>query len=137
MNKFIGIGNITKDIEIRKTSSDKSVIDFSIGINEKMGDREIATFINCQAWNGTAEIIAKYCSKGSKILVEGRIRTDSYEQDGTKKYKTYCVVEKVEFINTKKQETKSGVFDDTTMMGGTKSGLGSEIDIQPEELPFY
>lgn len=124
MNKFIGVGNITKDLELKKTPTNKSVLEFTIAIN----DQDKVDYINCQAWEKTAEIIEKYMSKGSKILVEGKFKTNSYDGQNGKVYRSFILVERVEFLDTKKLEAKKESNDYPAK---------ESISIQPDELPFY
>lgn len=106
MQKFIGIGNLTKDVELLKTPNGIDVSKFTIAIQRRFktnGEYE-TDFINCVAFNNTAVIIEKFCKKGNKIAVVGTIQTRSYDtQDGTKKYVTEIVVDEVEFLNAKEK----------------------------------
>ena len=107
MNKFIGTGNLTKAVEIRYTASGLAIANFTLAIRRdtKNKDGEYETdFINCVAYNNTADLVSKYLDKGDKLTVEGRIQTGSYEKDGKKVYTTDIVVDKVEFLNNKKGE---------------------------------
>ena len=78
MNKWFGIGNLTKDIELEKTSGGLAVAKFSIAVPRPFSKEKETDFINCVAWRGQAENLAKYCKKGDKIHVTGRIETRSY-----------------------------------------------------------
>ena len=122
MNKVIISGNITKDIDLRKTQTNKSVARFSVANNEGYGDKKITTFINCQAWEKTADLIANYCSKGSKVLIEGSWRTNSYEKDGKSLTDNYIVVNSIEFLSAQPKHTEE---------------RQKNVTIDPEELPFY
>ena len=108
MNKVILIGRLARDPEMRTTPSGVATTSFTIAVQRNyanaQGDRE-ADFISCVAWRKQAENIAKYCSKGSQVAVEGRIQTRNYDaQDGTKRYVTEIVAEEVEFLSTKSQD---------------------------------
>ena len=107
MNKAILIGNLTRDPEARTTQSGVSVTTFTIAVNRRFtnaqGVRE-ADFINIVAWRQTAELCARYLSKGRKVAVEGSIQTRSYDaQDGTKRYVTEVVADSVEFLSSGQQ----------------------------------
>lgn len=98
------IGRITKDLELRSTSTGKSVCEFTIAVNR---DKDNADFINIQVWNTQAENLCKYQSKGSLIGVEGSLRTDTYnKQDGTKGYKTYVLANNIEYLGSKQETTQ-------------------------------
>ena len=110
MNKVILIGNICKDIEIRYTTSGTAVIQNSLAVRNDFknanGDYE-SEFVNIVVWKQTAEFLNKYASKGSKIAIDGRLTTRSYDkQDGTKGYITEVVAEKVELLDSKKTNTE-------------------------------
>ena len=109
MNKVILTGNLVKNIELKYTESNKAVLQNTIAAKNDFrnanGEYE-SQFINIEVWNKTAEFLSKYAGKGSKVLVEGKIVTRNYTaQDGTKRYVTNVVVEKVELLDTKKQDT--------------------------------
>lgn len=106
MNKVILIGNNTKDIELRQTTSGTSVAEFSIAVKRtfKTNGEYESDFFNCIAYNKLAETISKYVKKGDRIGVEGRLQTRNYtNREGKKVYVTEIVVENVEFLQTKKQ----------------------------------
>ena len=96
MNSFIGIGNLTKEPEIRYTNNNLKVATITIAINRK----EEADFIDCVAFDKKADIIEQYLHKGNKVAVEGRLQTNMYEKDG-KKYKSMNIlINNIEFLNT-------------------------------------
>ena len=104
MNKWIGCGRITKDIEIRYTQSGKAVAGFSLAINEGYGEKKRTEYVDCVAWEKLAENLAQYQSKGSLVLVMGRLQKRSYEaQDGSKRYVTEVVAQDIEFMGSKPQ----------------------------------
>lgn len=143
MNKVILIGNITKDLELRRTPSNKSVVEFSVALNEGYGEKKTTEYINVVAWEKTAETLANYCGKGSKIMVEGRIKTDTYEKNGAKVYKTYVLANNIEFLNSRDThsesvDTRKSVQPTLTRDDGRDMfGRKQEVVIDPEELPFY
>ena len=113
MNKWNGIGNLTKDIELNTTPSGISVAKFTVAVSRRFtnadGERE-TDFINCIAWRKQAENLAKYCHKGDKIAVVGELQTRTYEsRDGIRRSVAEIIVDEIEFLNTKKDgaETKS------------------------------
>ncbi len=114
MNKVILIGNLTRDPELRTTTSGISVATFSVAVNRPFasasGEREV-DFLSCVVWRKQAENLVKYCGKGSSVAVEGRIQTRSYEaQDGSKRYVTEVVCDNVQFLQTRKSEQSSNNF---------------------------
>ncbi|APC82154.1 single-stranded DNA-binding family protein (plasmid) [Clostridium botulinum] len=112
MNKWVGIGNLTKDVEIRNSASDTAIANFTIAIrrNFKNNGEYESDFINCVAFNKTAEILGKYTHKGSKIGIAGRIQTRSYDnKEGNKVYVTEIVVNEVEFLEKREQKEETSV----------------------------
>lgn len=113
MNKCILMGRLTRDPEIRYTQGDNSmaVMKFTLAVDRraKKDAKQEADFITCAAFGKTAEVIDKYCSKGSKIAVSGRIQTGSYtNKDGNKVYTTDVMVEEFDFCEGRKDSaTKS------------------------------
>lgn len=113
MNKVVLVGRLTKDPELRYAAgSDIAVCKFTVAVN-RQGKKDEADFINCVAFNKTAETIANYLVKGRKIAIAGRIQTDSYTaQDGTKRYTTDVVVETFEFCDSNKSNSSNNSVDD-------------------------
>ena len=78
INKAILMGRLTRDPELRHTGSGTPVCSFSIAINNGFGENQTTDYINCVAWNKTAEFVNKYFTKGRMIVVIGRIQTRQY-----------------------------------------------------------
>jgi single-strand DNA-binding protein len=113
MNKVILMGRLTRDPELRNTTSQIPVASFTIAIDRKFknaaGEKQ-ADFINCVAWRQTAEFIAKYFHKGSKIIVDGSLQSRSWDGDDGKKHSaTEVVVENAEFADSKPSDNQSPV----------------------------
>lgn len=136
MNKVVLIGRITKDLELRNTSKGTSVCEFTLAVNR---DKDNADFVNCIVWNKLAENLTKYQSKGSQIGLSGEIRTESYEIEGKKRYKTYVLVNGIEYLSKteKKEETQeTNPFEEFGNSITTESQIGEQIQIEDSELPF-
>ena len=116
MNKAILIGRLTRDPELRYTSSNRAVCQFTVAIdrpftNQSTGQRE-ADFINVVAWDKTGENIGKYMTKGRLIAVEGRIQTRNYENnEGKKVYVTEVIASNVQFLESRNATNNSEVND--------------------------
>lgn len=161
MNKVFLIGNITKDIELRQSNSGKFVVEFSVAINngkDQQGNELPTDFINCTAWNKTAEVLSKYTTKGSKISVEGAMKTQTWvDQQGNNRYKTYVLVDRVELLGGRPQHQQSPaqVANQVTNQyepqynepqyqqqsirpdGRNVTGGLDYSDFKPDDLPFY
>ena len=105
MNKAFIIGRLTKDPE-NKDANGTQVTKFTVAVDRR---KEGADFISCVAFGKTAEFVSKYFQRGSKIVIEGRIQTGSYEKEGVKHYTTEIVAEAVEFGESKKSKEEQQV----------------------------
>lgn len=120
LNKCILMGRLTKDPEIRRTNSGKAVTTFTIAVDNGHGENKTADFINCVAWEKTAEFIKNWFGKGRMIALVGRISTRTFEgQDGRKNYVTEVVVSEVHFADSKKDETTPTENDEFTPVDET------------------
>ena len=106
MNRVELIGRLTKDAELRYTASDTAVSKFTLAITRQKNNdgTEETDFIPCTAFGKRAEMIGKYCKKGTQVAVEGSIRTGSYEKDDKKYYTIEVYIENITFIGTKPKE---------------------------------
>lgn len=132
MNKVVLIGNLTKDVDLSfAANSGMAVGRFQVAVARmKKGESD---FPNCISFGKTAETIAQYFFKGSKIAIEGHIQTGSYDaKDGTKRYTTDVIVDRFEFVGQGKQEQK----EDNPFNNG---GMNFEEDMMPVDdgdMPF-
>lgn len=109
MNKAIISGRLTKDPELKFLTDGKAVATFTLAVNRmKKGE---ADFIRVTVWGNSAESVAKYCFKGSLVEVDGSIRIGSYEKDGKKVYTTDVMANQVNFLDTRKSESKQEEAD--------------------------
>ena len=111
INRVVLVGRMTKDPELRRTSSGAAVTSFTLAINrnyQNANGEQQADFINCVVWNKVAENVERYCSKGSLVGIEGRIQSRQYDsQDGTKRTVVEVVCDSVQFLETKNNNTQS------------------------------
>lgn len=108
MNKIMLSGRTTRDIEVKYTQGENSmaVARFTLAVKRKGKEKE-TDFINCVAFGKLGETIDKYVIKGQKILVNGRIQVNPYQdKDGNKRTSTDVIVEDFEFCESKKKEEK-------------------------------
>ena len=107
MNKVILMGRLARDPDVRTTQGGKSVARMTLAVDRRRGadGKQDADFLALIAWEKIADIAANYLHKGSKILVEGRLQSRSYDaQDGSKRYATEVIVSNLEFCESRKQE---------------------------------
>jgi len=104
-NRVILLGNLTRNVEVRFTPQGTAVTDVGLAVNERVKRQdqwvEEATFVDITLWGRTAEIAGEYLSKGSPVLIEGRLKLDTWEQDGQKKSKLKVVGERLQMLGTR------------------------------------
>ena len=126
MNKTFLIGNLTKDVDLRTTTSGKTVASFSIAVNRRFkgqdGEKQ-TDFFTIIAWGQLGEMCSKYLAKGRKVAVVGELQTRSYEKDGVKRYVTEIVADEVEFLSPRETGTE-------------QEPTAGFTDIQDNDLPF-
>src|SRR5699024_4290242 len=112
MNRFVGVGRLTRDVDLRYTQAGKAVGNFTIAVNRPFknaqGENE-ADFINCTAWGKQAENLAQHMKKGSQIGVDRRLQTRTYENSqGQKVFVTEVVADSVQFLESKSNTNSQG-----------------------------
>jgi len=131
MNQVILCGNVGKDPDLKYTASGKAWVNFSLATSEKWtkdGEKHTKTdWHNVVAWGKLAELIAQYVSKGSKVLITGKIQQRSYEKDGEKRWITEIIADTVEFLSGKK---------DAAETAQTQSAGSDSVPDPESELPF-
>lgn len=148
LNKAIIIGNLTRDPELKALPSGSKVCSFSVATNRVFRDKEgkkqeLVEYHNIVAFNKTGELSAQYLKKGQNVLVEGRIQTRSWEQNGEKKYRTEIIADTVQFGN----KPAGGSAPAPSSASQSKAAAAAidapsdKIDyptdeINPEDIPF-
>ena len=160
MNKVFLIGRLTRDPELRYTSSNLPVATFTVAVNRNFanqaGERE-ADFINIVVWRKQAENVKNYLNQGSQVAIDGRLQTRSYDgEDGKKRYVTEVIADNVEFLGSRNSSNNSNNmnssasnagptpydFGDAPEPKGTDvdsnpfADFGNSIEISDDELPF-
>ena len=143
LNKTFIFGNLTRDPELRSLPSGIQVASFTIATNRvwknKDGEKQESTeYHNIVVFGRQAETSAQYLKKGSSVLIEGRLQTRSWEQDGQKKYRTEIVADRVQF------GPRSGGGDSAPAAGEEKADVKKKEDvieypeeeINPDDIPF-
>ena len=154
MNRAILIGRLTKDPELRTTSSGRNVCQFAVAVYRTFtnanGERE-ADFINCVVWDKQAENLCKYQKKGNQIAVEGRIQTRNYDDTtGRKVYVTEIIANNISFLDAKGSTGGSDYFNNlpeppaqdevssqtVSVEKDPFEAFGDSIEISDNDLPF-
>lgn len=142
LNRVFIAGNLTRDVELRATPSGTQVAQIGLAINRVWKDqagekKEEVTFVDCEAWGKTAEVMAQYLGKGKPVFIEGRMKLEQWEdkESGQKRSKMKVVVESFQFVESKGKTDGGG----EPVAAGVKSKPafkqpGTELD--PSEIPF-
>ena len=136
-NKVFLMGNLTRDVELRHTSGNSAVANLGLAVNRRYRtqsgeNREEVTFVDCEAWGRTAEVMSQYLSKGRPVFIEGRLKLDQWEgKDGSKQSKLRVVVENFQFVDSGGEGGGGG--------GGNYGGgydSGNQVNPADDDIPF-
>ncbi len=115
VNKAILVGNVGRDPEVRYLEKGVAVANFSLATTERGFTMQNGTEVpdrtewhNIVVWRGLAELAEKYIRKGSKLYIEGKLQTRSWEKDGVKRYTTEIVAENIQFLDSRRSDNKEG-----------------------------
>lgn len=144
LNKAFIIGNLVRDPELKSLPSGMQVCTFSVATNRVYRDRdgnkqESAEFHNIVAFGRQGELVAQYLKKGSSALIEGRLQTRSWEQDGQKRYRTEIVADRVQFGDRK---AGGGSYPQAAQSGNKAEAPSEDVieypdeEINPDDIPF-
>ena len=156
MNKVFLIGRLSRDPELRHTTSGMPVCQINVAISRPVsqGTEPQTDFINVVVWNKQAENVARYLSKGRQIAVEGRIQTRNYDNaEGKRTYVTEVIASNVEFLGSANDNNRASnnqspfnenpfdsmeppVMDTTSVDNDPFASFGEKVEISDSELPF-
>ena len=147
MNSVNISGRLTRDPEIRKTTTGKSVCSFTLAVDKKMSKDQLETakqngeptadFISCVAWNHDADYLSTYGQKGNIVEISGRLQSRSYDdKDGKRVYVTEVVAADLQLIRTEPRETSPSYLSGGTSY--TKDDISRDVASDPfnDDLPF-
>ncbi len=134
-NRVILVGNVTRDVEVRYTQSGLAVTDLGIAVNDRRKNQqgewiEETTFVDVTLWGRTAEVAGEYLTKGAPVLIEGRLKLDTWEQEGQKRSKLRVVGERMQMLGG-----RQGAGGDGTS-GQTRSAPSTQTATEPDDIPF-
>jgi single-strand DNA-binding protein len=128
-NRVILVGNMTRNVELRRTQQGTAVCDVGLAINErrKQGDEWVdeTTFVDVTLWGRTAEVADTYTAKGSSILIEGRLKLDQWEQDGQRRQKLKVVGDRLQLLGGRDQQA-----------AGTQTEPANSYQSAVDDTPF-
>lgn len=136
MNKVLLTGRLTKDPILEHTKQGTPLCQFTIATNRPVirdGKRE-TDFITCVVWSKAAENLVKFQRKGNLLGVQGELRIDNYESNGERKYKSFVLVENVEYLESRKEMAKEE--EEEFKKVSSKTITQESIKIEDNDLPF-
>ena len=154
MNKVFLIGRLSRDPELRHTTSGTAVCQINVAISRPVtqGSEPQTDFINVVVWNRQAENVARYLSKGRQIAIEGRIQTRNYDNnEGKRTYVTEVIASNVEFLGSANDNNRANnnigfdenpfdamepMMDTTSVDNDPFASFGEKVEISDNELPF-
>ncbi|MGE4496596.1 MAG: single-stranded DNA-binding protein [Deferribacterales bacterium] len=134
-NKVVLLGNCTRNPEVRYVPGrDLAVAKFGLAVNSRRSkDKEETMFIDIVAFGKLGEICGEYLTKGSPVLVEGRLSQNVWEQEGQKRSKHEVIAENIQLVSSRRGD-KGGEYSGSD--GGFSSGGGSSDDFSEDDIPF-
>jgi single-strand DNA-binding protein len=139
LNQWSGIGRLGRDVELRVTPAGDSIANFSIGCGWKTKSKEGTEWVNVSAFGKLAEICGQYLTKGGQVFVQGKMKTEKYEdKNGVTKYSTKIAADTVQFLS-KGKEADITVKYDSRNVAATKAPTdlyATPFDDMPDDLPF-
>lgn len=138
-NRVILVGNLTRDVELRRTPQGTAVTDVSLAVNErtKRNDQWVdeVNFFDVTIWGRTAEIAAEYLSKGSNVLIEGRLRQEKWEQDGQKRSKVKVICDKMQMMGSRPGSEGGSSSGQSRPASYSQPSQSSTAQTQPTQGP--
>ncbi len=133
VNKWHGVGNLTREVDVRYTKSGQAVASFCIACNETYKDKdgnkqENVEFVNITAWGKLGEICGEFLKIGKQVYIEGKMKTDKYEKDGVERYSTKIVASTMTML----EQAGSG----SQSSNGSQSSSGGSDDFEDDNIPF-
>lgn len=122
-------GNLTRDPELRATSGGTQVLSFGVAVNDRRRNpqsgewEDYPNFVDCILFGARAEAVDKYLSKGSKVVIEGKLRYSTWEHNGQRRSKLEVIVDEIEFMSRPKQ-------------GGAQQTPEKGPDVYGDDIPF-
>jgi len=144
-NRVILVGNLTRDVELKYTQGGTAVTEVGLAVNDRRKNQngewvEETTFVDVTLWARTAEVASEYLSKGSPILIEGRLRLDSWESDGQKRSKLRVTGERMQMLGGRggggSSRGSSGGPQDQYSQPAPAAGPPTQSAPPDDEIPF-
>ena len=139
-NRVILVGNVTRDIELRYTPQGTAVTDIGLAVNDRVKKQgewvDETTFVDVTLWGRTAEVAGEYLSKGSPVLIEGRLKLDAWEQDGQKRSKLKIIGERMQMLGGQGGPSGNAAKSQAATPAATPAAAPSQSVPPDDEVPF-
>ncbi|MCA9270865.1 MAG: single-stranded DNA-binding protein [Planctomycetales bacterium] len=149
-NRVILLGNLTRDVEVKYTQGGTAVTDIGLAVNDRRKTAtgewvDETTFVDVTLWGRTAEVASEYLSKGSPVLIEGRLKLDTWETDGQKRSKLRVVGERMQMVGGRSGGGGGGGSssrgpqrsdNEYSQPAGYADSSGGGFDEGGEDIPF-
>ena len=151
INRVVISGNLTRDPEMRATTSGMQVLSFGVAVNDRRRNpqtgewEDYPNFVDCTMFGTRAEAVSRYLSKGSKVAIEGKLRYSSWERDGQRRSKLEVIVDEIEFMSRGQQGEAGGYAPAPSygQQGGyapapvpQQAPVPPAVDVYDEDIPF-
>ena len=142
VNKVILVGNVGNEPECRTMPNGNSVANISVATSESWKDKNTSEQQERTEWhrvvffNRLAEIVEQYVKKGSKLYIEGRLQTRSWEQDGIKRYTTEIVANEMQMLDSRGSTNREGFGDQATATQTPQQAAPANFDNFDDDIPF-
>ncbi len=138
-NRVILLGNLTRDIELRHTPVGTAVTDMSIAVNDRRKNAagewvDEVTYVDITLWGRTAEVAGEFLHKGSQVFVEGRLKLDSWEADGQKKYKLRVIGERMQMLGGRGEDAERTGSSGNKSAGGRRASNSGNDYLEAENV---
>jgi single-strand DNA-binding protein len=141
-NRVILVGNLTRDPELRYIPSGTAVTEVGLAVNDRRKNSsgewvEETTFVDVTLWGRTAEVASEYLNKGSSVLIEGRLKLDTWEKDGKKNSKLRVIGERMQMLGPRTGGAPGGGGPRTTAKSAAPATGPDEMEAPPDDdIPF-
>ena len=151
INRVVISGNLTRNPEMRATTSGMQVLSFGVAVNDRRRNpqtgewEDYPNFVDCTMFGTRAEAVSRYLSKGSKVAIEGKLRYSSWERDGQRRSKLEVIVDEIEFMSRGQQGEAGGYAPAPSygQQGGyapapvpQQALVPPAVDVYDEDIPF-
>jgi single-strand DNA-binding protein len=139
-NRVILVGNLTRDVELRYTQSGMAVTDVGLAVNDRRKNQagewvDETTFVDVTLWGRQAEVAGEYLTKGASVLIEGRLKLDTWEQEGQKRSKLRVVGERMQMLGSRSGGGGRTERADSALSSAGTSGRQAD-EPSDDDIPF-